>query len=202
MVKLQPPQAAFNAALQFQQQHPQGSLSWQLEDHNIRFAEVGCDCWIKVGSVPDASLIVEPLGQVERMIVASPKLLEAYGSPQSPAALEELPGVALEPFEGGQIPLTHPKGETVAISPSIRMSTNNIFALRQATLAGLGLSVMPRWFIEDDLKNQRLIDLLPEWRAPKLTINVASLPGRHQPRRLRSFLKSLRTAVPKIPGVE
>lgn len=188
-------------ALQFQDQHPSISLSWQLEDHDIRFAEVGCDCWIKIGTVPDDSLAVESLGQVERMVVAAPNLLEAYQRVRVPADLEKLPCIVLEPFEGGQIPLTNSKGKTVSVRPPVRMATNNIFALRRVTLAGLGISVMPRWFIEDELQSQQLVDLLPQWRAPKLAINVASLPGRHQPRRLRTFLEVLRIAVPNVPGI-
>lgn len=189
-------------ALQFQQQHPLISLSWQLQDEDIRFAEIGCDCWIKIGSVPDDSLLVEPLGQVERIVVAAPNLLETYDHPKTLAALGKLPCVALSPFEGGQIPLTNRKGKTVVVSPSVKMTTNNIFSLRQATLAGVGISVMPRWFIAEALKNQLLIDCLPEWRAPKLTIHVASLPDRHQPRRLSCFLKAIKDAIPQIPGIE
>lgn len=188
-------------ALQFQHQHPSISLSWQLEDHDIRFAEVGCDCWIKIGTVPDDSLIVETLGQVERMVVATPKLLETHRAVKVPIDLEKFSCIALEPFEGGQIPLTNLQGKAVTVFPPIRMATNNIFALRKATLAGLGISVMPRWFIEEDLKSNQLVDLLPRWRAPMLPIHAASLPGRHQPRRLRTFLKVLRAEVHKIPGI-
>ena len=191
-----------NIALQFQCQHPSIALSWQLADQPIRFAEVGCDCWIKIGPIPDDSLIVEPLGYVERMVVGAPELVKTYRKVKKPADLEKLPCVALEPFEGGQIPLTNSQGKTVTVRPSKRMATNNIFALRKATLAGLGLSVMPRWFIEDELKSQQLIDLLPQWRAPELAIHVASLPGRYRPRRLRSFLEVLRVAIPKIPGID
>ncbi|MEO0542123.1 MAG: LysR substrate-binding domain-containing protein, partial [Cyanobacteria bacterium P01_A01_bin.105] len=73
-------------------------LSWQLQDGNIRFAEVGCDCWIKIGPVSDESLIVEPLGQVERMVVAAPGLLRTQGHPKTPKALEKLPFVTPCPF--------------------------------------------------------------------------------------------------------
>ncbi|MEM9979428.1 MAG: LysR family transcriptional regulator, partial [Cyanobacteria bacterium P01_D01_bin.2] len=58
-----------------------------------------------------------------------------------------------------------------------------------------------RWFIEEDLTQQHLVDLLPQWRAPMLTICVASLPGRYRPRRLRAFLDTLKTEVPLIPGI-
>ena len=188
--------------LRFQQQYPLIDLSWQLQDGNIRFAEVGCDCWVKIGPVPDESLIVEPLGQVERMVVATPGFLQTQGEPKTIKALEKLPFITLAPFEGGRIPLTNSQGKQVVVTPSARMNTNSITALRKATLAGLGASVMPRWFIEEDLTQQQLVDLLPQWRAPKLTIYVASLPGRHRPRRLKAFLDILRTEVSRIPGIE
>ena len=189
-------------AIQFQQRYPLISLSWHLEDRPIRFAEVGCDCWIKIGSITDESLIVEPLGQVERLVVAAPQLFNTHSRPKTPSRLAEFPFIALEPFEGRQIPLTNDQGKTTLVSPIVRMLTNNISALRQATLAGLGAAVMPRWFIEEDLKCQRLIDILPRWRAPTLTIHIASLPGRHRPYRLSSFLDILRQTVPEIPGIE
>ncbi|MEM9153036.1 MAG: substrate binding domain-containing protein, partial [Cyanobacteria bacterium P01_F01_bin.3] len=191
-----------DTVMQFQQQHPSLSISWQLEDQTIRFTEVGCDCWVKIGVVSDDSLNVEPLGQVERLIVAIPALLEAHSKLKTPTDLEQLPCVALEPFEGGRIPLTSSHGKTVTVRPFTQMTTNNIFALRKATLAGIGISVLPRWFIEEDLQSQKLVDLLPQWRAPKLTIHVASLPGRYRPRRLQSFLEVLRASVREIPGIE
>ncbi|MEM9151467.1 MAG: LysR family transcriptional regulator [Cyanobacteria bacterium P01_F01_bin.3] len=187
--------------LQFQQQHPLLSLSWQLEDNNIRFAETGCDCWIKIGSIPDNSLNTEPLGQVERIVVATPNLLKAHGKPKTPAALQKLPWVALEPFEGGLIPLTSQTSKRVTLSPTVRMGTNNIFALRQATLAGLGVAVMPRWFVEEALKNRHLVHVLPTWQAPQLTIHAASQPGRYRPQRLSAFLETIKREVPKIPGI-
>jgi len=191
-----------NTVIKFQQQYPSISLSWQLEDGDIRFAEIGCDCWVKIGPVSDNSLVVEPLAQVERMVVAAPSLIESYEKLRSPIGLAKIPCVALSPFEGGRIPLTNAQGKTAVVSPPIRMVTNNISAVRQATLAGLGFSVMPRWFVEQALEQQQLVDILPKWRAPKLIINVASLPGRHRPRRLQSFLDVLREAVPQISGVE
>lgn len=190
-----------DTVIQFQKQYPEISLSWQLIDGDIRFAEVGCDCWVKIGAVSDKSLMVEPLGQVERVAVAAPELIEKLDQPKSPKDLEAIACVALEPFEGGRIPLTNDKGKTVVIVPPTRMTTNNISAVRQATLSGLGWAVMPRWYIEDELNNQQLVDLLPAWRAPKLSVQVASLPGRHRPRRLQRFLDMLKATVPAIPGI-
>jgi len=189
-------------AVQFQQQYPQISLTWQLQDHDIRFAEVGCDCWIKIGPVTDDSLLVEPLGQVERLVVAAPQLISSHRSLTTPKAIEQLPFVTLSPFEGDRIPLTHAQGKRAKLTPKTRMTTNSILALHKATLAGLGASVLPRWFIAEDLAQGKLVDVLPHWRAPKLTIHLATLPGRYLPRRLREFLECLRTKIPLIPGIE
>ena len=188
-------------AFRFQMKHPEVALTWQLDDATIRFAEIGCDCWLKVGRVPDDTLIVRELGYVERMLVAAPGL--APGGPaSSTGAAEAFPLAALEPFEGGRIALTNKNGDTTTIAPEVRLATNNIFALHRAALVGIGIAVMPRWFIEQDLKAGRLIDLLPEWRAARLTLNAAYLPTRRQPLRLMRFLETIAAGVEAIPGIE
>lgn len=88
-------------AWRFQLEHPLLRLNWLLDDQPIRFSELGCDCWIKVGPVPDDTLIVRPLGSVERLLVASAAFVEKHGLPKTPGAAEKLSLVALEPFEGG-----------------------------------------------------------------------------------------------------
>lgn len=187
-------------ALKFQTGNPDVSLSWQLEDRAIRFAEVGCDCWIKVGTVPDETLIVRKLGRVERMVVASPQCIgDRYVTTPDDAAT--LPFVALAPFEGGRIRLSDEKGDSIEINPQIPVATNNIFSVHRAALMGIGAAVLPRWFIEGDLAAGKLIDIMPKWRAPELSIQVAFLPARHQPKRLEIFLDTLAQEVPNIPGV-
>lgn len=188
-------------ALEFQLLHPQVSLSWQLQDEPIRFAEVGCDCWIKIGAVPDETLVVRPIGRVVRSLVASPALAGG-DSLAGPADAESLPFVALEPFEGARIALTGRDGAVHEIRPPVRLATNNIFALYRAALKGAGAAVLPRWFIADDLAAGRLIDLLPRWRAAPFAVNVAYLSARHQPKRLSLFLEALERGVRQIDGIE
>lgn len=189
-------------AWQFQRDYSAVTIAWQLEDHAIRFAEVGCDCWIKIGEVPDDTLVVRSLGTVERLLVATRDVIGTAGLPRTPKDAERLPLVALEPFEGGRIPLSQGSKRTATIQPKLRMQTNNIFALKEAALMGLGMAVMPRWFVADEISSGMLIDVLPKWRAPILDIHVAYLPGRHQTLRLRTFLSVLEDSIPTIEGVD
>lgn len=189
-------------AFRFQQTHPGVTVTWLLEDRPIRFAEVGCDCWVKIGHVPDETLVVRSLGTVERMLVAAPSLIAEHGSPRDPKAAERIPLAALEPFEGGKIPLIHQNKRRTTIRPPVPMQTNNMFALKEAALMGLGAAVMPRWFVASELGSGALVDVLPTWRAPSLDVQVAYLPGRYQTLRLSSFLAVLREQIPCIDGVE
>ncbi len=188
------------AAARFQQAHPGVTITWRLQDDAIRFAEIGCDLWIKIGPVPDDSLVVRPLGRVERLMVAAPDLVDGRAV-RSPGDLAALPCAALGPFEGGTIPLTHRNGRRQTVKAAVAFATNNIFAAHKAAQLGIGYAVMPRWFVEDDLAAGRLRDLLPAWRAPALAINAAYLPSRRQTRRLRAFIDHVATAVAGIPGI-
>jgi len=186
-------------AWRFQREHPDIVLDWELEDRAIRFAATGCDCWIRVGRIPDDTLIVRELARVERIVVCSPEYLARAGSPPSgPRDLEKLALLALEPFEGRSIPLTRGEGRVITVRPAVRLSTNSIVALREATLEGLGLSVMPRWFVREELRTRALVEALPPWRAPELPINVAYARSRYRTRRLHSFIERLASTVPEL----
>ncbi len=184
---------------EFQMQHPRVNLTLQLEDQPIRFAEVGCDCWIKVGAVPDDTLVVRRVATVERLVVASDSFVAEHGMPKSPKGLEQRPLVALDPFEGDKLLLSRGK-RSARVNPALRMRTNNIFALKASILMGVGTGILPRWFIADELASGELIDLLPGWKAPSLDVHVAYRQSRHQPLRLRALLEVLNEALPVIDG--
>ncbi|MEM9062202.1 MAG: LysR family transcriptional regulator [Pseudomonadota bacterium] len=186
-------------AARFLIDHPDVTLEWELEDDPIRFAERGCDCWIKIGPVPDDTLVVRTMGRVERLIVSAPDLLRR--SLKDPRELEAVPFIALAPFEGGSLTLTNHEGATVSLTLRPRMTTNNIVSILRAVRLGAGAAVMPTWFVAQDLNDGQLVDVLPGWRARDLSINAAFLPARNQPKRLEAFLQFLGTGVRAMPGV-
>lgn len=193
--------ALADAAIGFQQKHKGVSLSWQLDDSEIRFAERGCDIWLRVGEPKDDGLIVRPLGRIERLLVTAPHVVRELQL-AAPIDLNQAPFVALSAFDGAVVTLANAKGKSVTIEGTPILTTNNIFASYRAAKAGLGVAVMPKWFVADDLAAGRLVDLLPEWRAPSLTLNAAYLPSKWQPRRLRLFNDHVAEAIQKTDGIE
>lgn len=189
------------AGLEFQRSNPLVSFTWLLDDSPIKFAEIGCDLWIKIGRPSDETLVLKELANVERLVVAAPSLLGSKKN-VSPGDLAEVPCAALGPFEAGAIPLTHVAGDTLQLNARVSVATNNIFCAHKAALMGIGFAVMPRWFVDGDLADGSLVDVLPDWRAPSLTITASYLPARRQTRRLRAVLKHLHHTVCAIPGLE
>ncbi|MEM1315343.1 MAG: LysR family transcriptional regulator [Pseudomonadota bacterium] len=192
--------ALADVAVAFQAAHPQVTLTWRLEDEAIRFAEVGCDCWIKIGPVTDERLVVRRLGRVERLVAATPGLAARMES-ATPAAAAALPFAVLTPFEGRRIRVGRASGERAELAVTPALSTNNILSLKRAVLAGLGAAVLPRWFVAEELTRGALVDLLPEWRAATLDVNIAYLPARRRPRRLTAFIEAVAAGVAAMPGV-
>ena len=174
-----------DATLAFARDHPSVSIEWRLTDRTIRFAEEGCDVWIKVGPVPDDTLVVREIARVERMVVSTPDLADGHeGEP-----LERWPWVTLGPFEGSRIVLHADDGSERAFTVEPRMATDNIFALLEAVRGGLGAAILPRWFVRDELDDGRLIDVAPDARAARLPINIAIAAGSRRPVRVDRFVE-------------
>ncbi len=189
------------AAVDFQRRHPEVSVTWTLDDEEIRFTEIGCDIWIKIGRPKDERLIVRSIATIERMVVASPTLL-ASGRIGRPQQLASIPCVALAPFEGHRMTLTSKRGAKAMVAATASFVTDNIFAAHQAAVQGIGFAVMPRWFIAEDLQHGRLVDLLPTWRAPKLTLSAALSPAGRRSKRRQLFLAHLLDALRQVDGMD
>ena len=187
------------AVLAFQMRHPELDITLVLDDAELRFVEVGCDLWVRIGQPADDTLVVRRAGRVERMIVAAPGLLQGV-SIRAPEDLSALPALALSPFEGEDIPLSSGP-DTFRLSTDAVLATNNIFALYEATLQGLGFAVLPRWMVASDLASGALVDVLPDWRAPELDITLCYTPANRTSRRLTALRDAMEHAIAMIDGV-
>lgn len=184
----------------FQQDHPDVSVTLQLTDEPVRLAEEGADCWVRIGPVPDETLVVVPTAGIERRVVAAPSLL-SISDPAGPDDIARLPFLALAPYEGGDIPLHGPDGAVANIRPDVRMTSNNIVTIRRAVEAGLGAAILPVWFAADALADGRLKVVGRAWSAPTLSLSIAYLPAALQPRRLSAFVEAVRSGLADLPGL-
>lgn len=178
--------------------HDKVSVEWLLEDHMPDFVGGAIDCAIHVGEVQDPGTVAIRLGDVPRVVVASPKLLQGMPQPREPEDLERLPWLSMRTFYRTDISLTRDgtdERRRVVFQP--RISTDSLYALRSATLLGLGVSVGSSWLFTEDIARGELVHLVPQWHAQPLPMYLIYPYASYYPAKLRSFVDEMRVAVPK-----
>ena len=179
------------------QRYPNMRVEWLLHDRMPDLIAENVDCAIRVGAVTDPSVIAVKLGEVPRIVVASPALLKGGTLPQDPSALAHLPWLALRTFYRTEVSLTHcGSGRTERFGIQPRLSTDGLQALRNAAVLGLGVGLGSSWAMAGDLAAGRLVHLAPEWRADALPVYLVYAPSRFQPARLRRFIETMREHLP------
>jgi len=184
----------------FLRAHPQVTVDWLLHDRMPDFAREGVDCAIHVGGVADEGLIAIRLAEVPRVVVAAPAL--CGGAAPGIDALADLPWLALKTYYFRATRLRHVTSGAVAeLAFAPRLATDSLFALRSATLAGLGVAIVSAWTVADDLAEGRLVQLVPEWQAAPLAVHLVYPPAPWLPARLRAFIALMRKRMPAMVGV-
>jgi DNA-binding transcriptional LysR family regulator len=179
--------------------HPRVNVEWLLHDRRPDFIAEGIDCAIQVGQIDDQGVVALRLAEIPRIVVAAPALAARLPAEQSPQDLAALPWLALRTFYRTEVALAalaDGRVERVPIAP--RMSTDSLYALRTAALAGVGAAIASAWLVADDIAHGRLVHLAPLWRASPLPVHLVYPPMPYQPARLRRFLDAMRAAMPAI----
>lgn len=186
----------------FLRRYPRVSVEWLLKDDVREFIATGIDCAIQAGEPTDPSVVAIRLSQVERIVVASPSLLEGVRMPREPADLAALPWLALRTYYRNEITLTRDvTGEKQRIAIRPRVSTDNLYALRSAAILGMGVCVGSAWMLADAIAKGQLIQLVPKWRAAPLPVYIVYPYAQFYPSRLLRFVEMMREAVPAVLSI-
>ena len=192
-------------AARLRERHPELRFQWTLTDERVRLVEAGADCLIRPGAIDDPALVVRPVCEVERLLVAAPRALAA-GEPAEPADLSRAPVVAVEPFYDRALRLhgvagTARAGDEAEVSLAPVFRTDNMLAARLAAVEGVGVVVMPPFLVGDDLARGTLRRVLPDWEAGRMTIRIAWPAGRYRSRATAAFVDAVRRELPRLPGM-
>ena len=173
--------------------YPRVSVEWLLHDRRPDFIAEGVDCAIQVGEVNDLGVVAIKLGEVPRIVVAAPSVLEGAPVPTHARELAALPWLALRTFYRTEILLSHARsGESCRVALRPRLSTDSLYALRSAAVMGMGVCVGSTWLLTEELAQGRLIQLAPEWQAAALPVYLTYPQARLHPPKLKRFIEAMR----------
>jgi DNA-binding transcriptional LysR family regulator len=179
------------AVTRFVQQHSQMRCTVVLLDRIVNLLEEGIDVGIRIGPLDDSSLVALPLGQIRRVVVASPALLRQHGTPQHPRDLLKancIRMIAGPPTWGG----FRENGKAFRVPVSGNLEFNHVLPAVEACAAGAGFGMFFSYQVAPFLHDKRLKVILERFEQPPRPISVVYPHARLLPARTRVFIDWIR----------
>lgn len=151
------------AIARFLRDHPGIEMALDLDDGFVDTATGGFDAVLRHGAIGDGRLIARRLAASRRLLVASPAYLAAHGTPASLTDLERHRGV-LYANRSGDWRFAVGSAWSV-IRPRTALRVNNGLVMRDAALAGLGLALLPTFFVHAEIRSGALVEVDIGWPA-------------------------------------
>jgi len=167
----------------FLAQFPEIDVRLVLSDRNVPLVDDQIDLAIRIGTLPDSTLVATRVGSVTYVICGSPKFLEANGTPRTERDLANVPFVALGTLSAGG-------GRSVGLPADvrIRLAVNTAEAAIDAALAGVGLVRVLSYQAAAAVERGDLKRILRKLEPDPLPVNLVHTGQGLLPLKLRAFI--------------
>ncbi len=169
------------------------------------------DLALRVGPLEDSSLVARKLSEVAYVMCASPEYLRRHRGVRRPADLERHACITTLPQRGKWtlVQNAQVREVTVGLQTGIggtgmggtgmggtmrgsmgqgQLITNDLLLVREAVLAGLDIALLPRFLVQEELADHRLLVVLPRWQPPTRELFAVYPSKRLMPAKVRAFL--------------
>lgn len=181
---------------QFMIDNPDVTLHADFSDRNVDLVQDGFDVAIRIGNLPDSSLIARKITKIRHRAVGSPSFWKSNGVPRRAEDLKDLPFLRyINLRRRDTIPFQRPDGTDGVINPPQRVQASNGDFLAQMALAGLGFMVEPEFVVEDHLASGELVEVLSDYGWFGLNLYAVFPPNRRPTRRAKVFVDCLAEAL-------
>ncbi|MBX3605613.1 MAG: LysR family transcriptional regulator [Piscinibacter sp.] len=174
-------------------QHPDVNVSLNLSDRVVDIVNEGYDCAVRVGDLPDSSLISVRMADNRRLCVATPAYLKRAGTPRHPNELLRHECLTLSSdasqTRGWAFQID---GAVTHLRPSGRLDCSDGQVLHDWCTAGLGIAWRSTWEVEQEIASGVLVTVLDEFAAPPNGIYAVFPHARHLALRVRLWIDFLK----------
>lgn len=157
----------------------------------------GFDMSIRTQPVEDTTLVARPVIGLPRVLVAAPAYLEQHGSPRSPRDLVHHNCLYPNGAPNYNWELRTPERRTtVRVSGSLR--ANSSIVVRHAALRGLGIAMLSKYLVAEDLRRGDLVAVLPRYATNERMLYVIYQKDHYRPQRMKIFIDYLASRLKHI----
>lgn len=166
--------------------YPEVTVRLVLADSLVDLAENHVDVAVRIGQLPDSSLVARAVGQVRWVVCASPSYLAQTAAPRVPLELEHHACIAFEGLLTNRLWSFGGGPEPINIRP--RFSVNTADAAVEAAVAGLGIARIMTYQAAGAVSDGTLVPLLEDHQSPPIPVHVVHAGKTMQPLKQRAFL--------------
>jgi DNA-binding transcriptional LysR family regulator len=164
------------------------SAELRLEDRMINLVEEGIDLAVRIGHLADSSLVARHVGDMRRIIVASPGYLKTRGEPKRPQDIAAHDTIQFGAASASTEWRFVDSGNEIRLNFAPRLSTNSADAGIQYAEAGGGLTRVLAYQAADAIKRGRLKIVLAKFEPPPLPIHIVYPTSRLLSAKVRTFI--------------
>lgn len=170
------------------ERHPQVNVDADFTSRVVDMVHEGFDLAIRIGPLADSTLAARQLGELQYGLFVSATYLQRHAAPNHPDQLAGHPALA---FAGGShqpIWTLRQNDTTTRVVLQPRLKANNVFAVRDAAMAGLGIAQLPLIVAAPALATGQLVRLLPDWSLPSVPVSAVFASARYLTPKVRAFI--------------
>lgn len=183
--------------------YPEINVRLLLSDRNLHLYDDHVDMAVRLGELPDSSMIATRVGAMDTVVCASPDLLAAHGVPKHPKDLQRLPCVIFTGPSSAIWSFRNPANKRefgVDIVP--RLSVTAAESAVQAAVRRTGLTRVYRYHCADELRSGKLVQVLQKFDVEPIPVHLVHAARGQLPLKMRVFLdfaaSQLRSALSKL----
>ena len=156
------------------------------------------DCYV-CGAAPNVpDVIAKPVGQLSFGLYASPQYVASHGLPVTPKELTAHDSIVLRQSEFSERVMLHSRETSQKYISRIAVRTNDYWLMKTFCLNGLGIALLPDFFVQPEVKSGGLVAILPDWQSEKKKIYCVYQRNRYGSKKLRAFLNLLTESMSDI----
>ncbi len=177
----------------FIETYPEIQLDLDLSARLVDLIGERFDLAIRMGTLEnDSTLVARKLDEQHLGLYASPIYLSIHPAPKHPDDLAQHNSLPMLSTQGEPIPWKLSRGkESWEGVPPGRLVSNSIGVIQQLLLDGAGIGALPNYFTQEDVRQNRLVRVLPEWCFPSVSVWAVMPTRRFLPAKTRVFLAHL-----------
>jgi DNA-binding transcriptional LysR family regulator len=167
----------------FLKTYPDVSVDLHLSDAVVDLIGDGFDLGIRIGNLPDSSLVARRIRAMPRHTVAAPAYLKTHGTPTHPSQLADHRCFGYA-YLTTSWHYTNTDGEEVSVRPTGQLRANNGEAIMPALLAGHGIADLPEFIVGDAIAAGKVEVILKGWTQKDGAVHLVMPPGGPRPARV------------------